>query len=150
VKKAVLLVCLTMFCFGQFAEQFEKECNNGNYVGCGFLGNLYYYGDRIKGNEVKQDYKKAFDYYIKACDGKYAGACNNLGVMYHEGEGIGQDYKKAFDYYTKACDDNDGEACYNLGTLYFNGQGVKQDYSQAKEYFGKACDLGDQEGCNFK
>lgn len=94
------------------------------------------------------DYQKAFKHFKIACDnGVYLG-CNNLGLLYKNGQGVRQNYKEAFKYYKLACDNGEYGGCNGLGILYENGQGVRQSYSMAKEYYGKACDLGDQKGCD--
>ena len=111
----------------------------------GFSKDLTELGDEAY---EKGDYQKAAQLYQKACDGGDAGGCYNLGVLYHNGQGVNQDYQKAAQLYQKACDGGDAGGCYNLGVLYHNGQGVRQNFSTAKQYFGKACDLGLQLGCD--
>ena len=81
---------------------------------------------------------------------EYARAQYNLGVMYHQGEGVEQDYSKARDWYEKAAKQGDANAQYNLGAMYHQGQGVKQDYSKAREWYEKAAKQGDAEAqCNL-
>ncbi len=75
------------------------------------------------------------------------GGCKNLGVLYHNGEGVEKDLIKAAYFYSKACDLKEGMGCGNLGVLYYNGDGVKRDSKKADQYFSKACKLGDQEAC---
>ena len=43
-------------------SELERQCNNGDAGSCLVLGNLYRYEDG-----VKQDYKKASEFYGKAC-----------------------------------------------------------------------------------
>lgn len=40
-----------------------------------------------------------------------AGACNNLGVLYYNGDGVKQDYKKAMEFFGKACDLGEQKGC---------------------------------------
>ena len=96
----------------------------------------------------KGDYQKAVELFKKACDSGEAKGCNNLGVLYEDGQGVKQDYQKAAQLYQKACDSGEANGCYNLGVSYNNGRGVKQDFFTAKQYYGKACDLGLQLGCD--
>ena len=65
----------------------------------------------------------------------FSEACYNLGVMYHQGEGISQDYKKAIEYYSMPCDAGNGFACTNLGYMYDNGRGVEKSLAKAAKYF---------------
>lgn len=57
-----------------------NACNNGNANVCSILCLLYYYGDESK--EIKQDYIKAFNFALKACNLKDMWACNSVGLMY--------------------------------------------------------------------
>ena len=97
---------------------------------------------------LKKNYVKAREYFESACKAKNAGACNYLGVLYGEGQGVRLDFTKASQYYKTACDLKNVYGCHNLGILYYNGQGVKANKNKAKELFGKACDLGFQNGCD--
>ncbi|MBR2590538.1 MAG: sel1 repeat family protein [Clostridia bacterium] len=81
------------------------------------LGNLYYYGrygcaEKINAakpvmmpwesfDEVSQkmpDYQQAFKWYEKSAEAGYVYAMNNLGIMYHFGQGIAQNDEKAKEY----------------------------------------------------
>ena len=55
----------------------------------------------------------------------------NLGVAYHEGQGVAQDSAEAVRWLRMAAEQADREAQSNLAMLYFNGQGVAQDYVEA-------------------
>jgi TPR repeat protein len=50
-----------------------------------------------------------FSYLQKACDGDYAGGCDNLGWSY--GKGVKQNYKKTKEYFGKSCDLNEQFGC---------------------------------------
>ena len=126
---------------------FEKAIALGDNKVYGFLGLIYH---------DLQDYHNAKKYFEIGCNkgnGSLAQAesCSNLGVLYHNGQGVRQDYAKAAELLKKACGMKNGIACNNLGVLYGRGEGVRQDKSIAKQYYGKACDLGFQLGCdNYK
>ena len=45
-------------------------------------------------------------------------AMSNLGVLYHNGQGVAQDYAKAREWYEKAAAKGDALAMTNLGLLY--------------------------------
>ena len=77
-----------------------------------------------------------------------AAAQFNLGVMYHQGQGVRQDYTQARQWFEKAASQDYAAAQFNLGVMYHQGQGVRQDIKRAKEYFGQACDSGEQQGCD--
>ncbi len=96
----------------------------------------------------KQDYKTAFKIFENLASQGYAGAQNNLGLMYENGQGVKQDYFKAKEWYENLASQGYAAAQNNLGFMYGNGQGTKQDKRVAKQWFGKACDGGQQGGCN--
>lgn len=75
--------------------------------------------------------------------------CNEVGVMYYNGDGVEKDFYKAFEFTIKACDEgNNPIGCYNLGYLYANGHGVKADQEKSVEYVRKACNMKDERACN--
>lgn len=107
------------------------------------LGLIHY-----EGRGVRQDYKKAFEWFTKAANQGDSGAQNILGVMYDNGQGVRQDHYKAKEWYIKAVNQGNAAAQVNLGLMYAKGQGVRQDYRKAKEWFGLSCDNGFQRGCD--
>ena len=70
---------------------------------------------------MKQEYKKAFVIYSKACDLKNTSASNNKGELNYTRLATEQEYTTVFAYYYKDCDLENYGACYNLGVLYKNG-----------------------------
>jgi TPR repeat protein len=66
----------------------------------------------------------------------------NLGVLYHNGQGVAQDHAKAREWYEKAAAKGDASAMFNLGVLYDNGFGVAKDYAKAREWYEKAAARG--------
>ena len=101
----------------------------------------------LKGRGVKQDVKKAIEYFkILAnepeCSKIQLDAQFSLGLIHQNGEGVEKDFKTAFDYYTKAADQGHVEAQTSLGELYHEGEGVEQDYQAAFSWWTKAADQG--------
>ena len=86
----------------------------------------------------KKDYANALTFFQRAADGGNADALNNLGVMYHYGEGVTKDYTKAAELYRKAAEKNHAKALYNLGILYQD----KDDFASAAYWYGKAVEQG--------
>jgi TIR domain/Sel1 repeat len=84
----------------------------------------------------------ARDEYEKAAAKGDASAMFNLGVLYHNGQGVAQDYAKAREWYEKAAAKGDASAMFNLGVLYENGFGVAQDYAKARAWYEKAAAKG--------
>jgi TPR repeat protein len=67
----------------------------------------------------------------RSCDGGNAAACNDLGVLYADGEGVPQNSARAAALYQQGCDGGEARGCSNLGVLYENGAGVPQNSARA-------------------
>ena len=76
---------------------------------------------------VKTNPKKVIKLFSDACDNGKIDACNNLGVLYFDGDGVPKDRAKAAQLYDKACQGRDYNACTNLALMYGGGIGVKRD-----------------------
>ncbi|MGL2883788.1 tetratricopeptide repeat protein [Helicobacter pylori] len=59
----------------------------------------------------KQDFSKARKYFERACGLNNGRGCNNLGVLYRDGQGVEKNLTKADQYISKACKLGDQEAC---------------------------------------
>ena len=93
-------------------------------------GSLYY-----QGMIHKQDYKKAYEYFIKAANAGSAEGFSTLGVMYQQGQSVDQDLKKSAEYFAKAAEMGSITGLYNLGNACMGGLGVEQDYEEAMTCF---------------
>ena len=69
-------------------------------------------------------------------------AQNNLGWMYHNGQGVLQGYKTAVKWYTLAAEQGIADAQNLLGRLYQEGFGVPQDNVYAPMWFNIAASNG--------
>ena len=120
--KAILT--LTLLIAGLSAGNFEdnkKACDGGDMGSCYSLAGTYNYGNaKIK---VKQDKRKAAEFYKKACDGGVVLGCYYLGNLYKDGKGVRQDKRKAKELYGKACDGGDMSGCNSYRIL--NEAGVQ-------------------------
>ena len=85
-------------------------------------------------------YEESLPLFQQLAEQGNAAAENNLGVMYHNGQGVQQDYQQALLWYRKAAEQGDATAQNNLGDMYENGQGVAQDYTQALIWYRKAAE----------
>jgi TPR repeat protein len=115
-------------------EQLKREENiESNY----YLGTMYYsaYG-------VKQDYKKAFEYYTLASNlpnKKRLKSIFNIATMHAQGKGVIEDNQKAFKFFKILDDENIGVAQYYMGLMYTNGYGIQEDQKKAVLYYEKGC-----------
>lgn len=118
------------------------KCNAGNAEACDDLGALY-----VNGREVKQDWTKSFNFFLKGCNLNYMESCLEVGYIYYDGKAPKKDFAKAKEYFLKACNGKAYFACHKLGDMYYEGQGVKKDYAKAREYYTKACDGDVYQAC---
>ena len=108
----------------------------GGMAGCFNLGDSY---NNARG--VKQDYVKAKELFVKACDGGVQSACFNIqGVS----ELTGKIDAIAVEHYERLCEDGVAKACLSAGTIYlFEDEalkrGIEQDYDKAFKFFNKSC-----------
>ena len=102
------------------------------------IGRDYYNGT----NGKQKDYSEAVKWYRKAAEQGHAGAQNNLGLCYKNGQGVPQDYSEAVKWYRRATEQGHARAQNNLGVCYQKGEGVPQDYSEAVKWFRKVAEQG--------
>ncbi len=91
----------------------------------------------------KQEYKKATKLYKKACDANKAKACDRLGFMYFNANGVKVDENLSLKYYQKACKLNEDNGCYRVGLAYEKAGALKK----AESFYSKACKMGKARAC---
>lgn len=92
---------------------------------------------------------KAVPFYGKACRGKDAIACYELGLAYAQGYlGVGRDQATATEFYRQGCEQDMGQACFNLAWQYLRGSGAPHDEAVGQSLLEKSCTLGDASGCD--
>lgn len=110
-------------------------------------GDIYAFAEK----GVKQDYKKALEWYGKSAEQGNATAKYNMAVILMAGaEHLDQEKSKtkAVELFKEVANEEGfGKAQFNLGVAYLEGDGVKRDETKANEWFKKACDNGIQAGC---
>ena len=88
------------------------------------------------------DYAKALTDWLPLAERGNASAQSNLGMMYHNGEGLKQDTARAFLLYSLAAKQGHAGAQSNLGNRYSRGQGVQQDHAKALRWWRLAAVQG--------
>jgi hypothetical protein len=88
------------------------------------------------------DYTTSLMLWRPLADRGIAGAQNDLGVMYDNGQGVPQDYAEATRWFHKAADQGLAGAQNSLGLMYEKGEGVSQDYAEAAKWYRKAAEQG--------
>lgn len=98
------------------------------------------------GEGVPQDYKKAYELYLKAAEMENIDAISNLGLAFYNGDlGLQKDLVKAAGYLQKAAEKGKDTAQYDLAMMYFYGKGVAQDYGKYVFWIKKAVEQGNDE-----
>ncbi|KAI8882333.1 HCP-like protein [Backusella circina FSU 941] len=92
------------------------------------------------GDNVVQNYKKAYQWYFKSALSGNSKAMLNIGVLYERGNGVDQNYTKAAEWFARAAENGQELGYYNLGILYYRGSGLNTDYKKAYECFMKIAD----------
>ena len=105
------------------------------------LGERYY-----QGNEVAQDYGKAFECFSIAADFGHPKALYWLVELYAGGLGVTKDIGKAGEFFLKAAEQGEHNAEAILGDWYLEGVGVPQDYEKAFHWLSKAAEAGNSIG----
>jgi TPR repeat protein len=91
---------------------------------------------------VEKDAREAVRLYRLAADQGHASAQSNLGVCYHNGQGVEKDAKEAVRLYRLAANQGLAGAQVNLGACYYIGEGVEKDAKEAARLFGLAANQG--------
>ncbi|MBO7475662.1 MAG: sel1 repeat family protein, partial [Campylobacter sp.] len=90
MKKIILTIMIAFSSlFGVDLQTLVDECKNDNFTSCSDVGTVLYQAGELE---------TAAQFWQKACDGKNHSGCQNLGVLYHLGQGVEKDSKKAETY----------------------------------------------------
>lgn len=116
--------------------RWKKAAEQGSAVAFYHIGVCY-----AKGQGVKQDSKKAFEWYIKSAEQGYVEAQNLLAECYAKGEGVKQNKEEAVRFYRKAAEQGSAEAQFNLAKCYaITGEGVEYNMEEATRWYRKAAE----------
>jgi hypothetical protein len=97
-----------------------------------------------QGQGVPRDFRKSYEWLLKAANLNHAGAQAKLGYLYTDGVAVPRNFNMAFEWYSKAAMQGDIDGQYNLGIFYLNGWGTEQDTTMAKMYLAAASAQGDE------
>jgi serine/threonine-protein kinase len=100
--------------------------------------------DQGKSAYESKDYTKARTLFTQACNGNNTNACNYLGAIYDQGQGVKVDDVTASKIFQKSCDQGNMLGCNNLGTVL---QSLGKS-DEARKYFQKACEGKVAEACD--
>jgi localization factor PodJL len=95
-----------------------------------------------EGKGVKQDFKQAIVWYLKAAARGFAPAQYRLGTLFERGLGEKTDLAKARVWYRRAADQGNIKAMHNLAVLSANRESNMPDYPTAAHWFNEAAERG--------
>jgi TPR repeat protein len=98
--------------------------------------------DEAKLKVQQKDFAAARAIYLDLANAGDAKACFNLGLMYHDGDGVQQNIEEAVNWYKKSAQLNYKEAQYILASLVFNREIQSVSYADAVQYYQQAAELG--------
>ena len=97
------------------------------------IGKMYCYG-----LGTKQDYEKAFEWFLKSAQEGNKFAQYSLANLYYYGNGVEKDLSQAFLWYRKSASQGQPYASYAVAQMYKNGEYVQKDESTAQQYYKRA------------
>ncbi len=98
--------------------------------------------------EGKEEYERAYPYYVKAAQNEVIN--EGLGVCLEYGYGTEVNEGEAFKYYLKGAEDGYIRAMYYVALCYYYGTGVKENYPEAFRWFNDAANQGHNLGVYYK
>lgn len=88
-------------------------------------------------------YKKAYQYFVRAAKGNHQDAWYYIGRMLDYGQGFPASSDKAFKYYQASAVGGNIRAQYNLGYFYETGQGCPENPIESYAWYALAAENGD-------
>lgn len=151
-----LILGIALACFAIFCPQIVKKkkqnaanqvLNNdirnsqaGDAVGLFEMGLRFYNGDG-----VEQNYKKAYEYWLKSAEKGDKTAQYNLGIMIKNGEGVDADDNAAYAWFQQAADQGHSGAINEIGVFHRDGKcGFNASDEEAFLFFEKAAIAGNK------
>jgi uncharacterized protein len=90
----------------------------------------------------QKDFAAAHAIYLSLANQNDAKACYNLGLMYHDGDGVKQSMDEAVKWYTRSAELNYVQAQYMLASLVFRREIQGISYERAAQYYQQAAEQG--------
>jgi len=128
---------------GSVIEDLFRKAENGDNDACFNLGECFYYG-----RGVKQDYKKAVEWYTRSSMRGDCSSQKKLAACWHSGTGTECDLSRAAHWYKEAAEQGDYESqkalvqCFRMG-----GKNLQADPERAARYaerYGISADSGSE------
>ncbi len=116
----------------KFDGQVMKPVDMRSYVWYR-IGKMYCYG-----LGTKQDYEKAFEWFLKSAQEGNKFAQYSLANLYYYGNGVEKDLSQAFLWYQKSASQGQPYASYAAAQMYSKGEYVAENKETAQRYYKAA------------
>ena len=97
------------------------------------IGKMHCYG-----LGTKQNYEKAFEWFLKSAQEGNKFAQYSLANLYYYGNGAEKNLKEAFGWYMRSAKQGQPYASYAVTQMYSKGEYVEHDEKTAQEYYNQA------------
>lgn len=125
----------------QFSKAILEAAEKGNSEAQWYVSRNYYY----QNGEYAQDFKKSYEWCVKAANAGVRQAMDALGMKYYYGKGCEENLSEAFKWFSKAADGEMLNSMYFLGWMYEHGQGIYSNKEVAIKYYKQAALRGHTE-----
>ncbi len=114
-------------------EWHKKAVELGHIEANRTLAKIYY---------EQKKYTESFKYRLKDAQEGNASSMNDIGYMYHLGQGVEKNHNEAFKWYAASADKGFGMAMHNVAVMYTYGEGTEKNLLAAKSWHEKAIAAG--------
>ena len=114
-------------------DDIEEKANSGDAESQYKLGKSYYIGINDE-----QDYKVAFDWFMKSAKQGHIDATYNLGLCYYYGLGVEKNFNEASKYFRIAAYKGHAMAQYKLANCFYYGKKKYENIDEAIMWFERA------------
>lgn len=120
---------------------YSRACGRSVFRACNLLGESYQYD--------ANDFERAGQLYLKACNGRVAAGCANIGWLYESGQGgLPTDARAAVRFYKQGCDGFNAAGCTALAHMYESGAGgLPKDAAKSLALYKRACSSRNNWAC---
>lgn len=108
------------------------------------IGKRYFNGDVFP-----KDYKKAFQWYMKAADQNDIQGILKVAECYKNGFGVDKDSQQAVNYLEKAAQKNNKEAMFAVSKMYVDGDGIPKNMNRGLYWKEKLAFNGDYDAQKY-
>jgi TPR repeat protein len=91
---------------------------------------------------TQKKYPESFEHRMKSAKSGDASSMNDIGYMYHLGQGTPKNLNEAFKWYAASADKGLGMAMHNVAVMYTYGEGTEKNLLAAKSWHEKAIAAG--------